>query len=230
MKNSVRFPHMMNAQLLNDLPDDHKVAFLDSCAVRVFGEDTTILTQKENAAGLFLIAYGTIEVSFLSEDGNKSIIYHATQGEMLGAIEAIAERPCAASCTAFANTTVLFCATSLLFEQLKSPVFIRNIATVAHDVMVRDNMFKSVDQFYTVEQRICIYLRYLSTPNSKFSQSQSYLANAVGCSRQTVNKELGRLRDLDIIDLDKGVIWVKDRTALARRIQDLDFSQSGLKN
>lgn len=230
MMSSARFPHLLNAPILNDLPDDRKISFLDACSVRVFDKPTDILLQSEPAGGMFLIASGTVEVSFMSEDGNKSIIYHAGPGEILGAIEAIAEKTCAASCRAFANTSVLFAATALLFEQLKSPVFIRNFAINAHLTLTRDNTFKSVDQFYTVEQKICRYLLHLSSRNSKFTQSQSYLANAVGCSRQTVNRELGRLRELNIIDQTRGAIGVLDHSALERRIEELDISNSGSRN
>jgi CRP-like cAMP-binding protein len=221
MKNSVRFPHLRNCGLLNDLPNEDKAAFLDKCAVRVFDKDTAFLTQSDFTAGMFLIATGSVEVGFLNKDGNKSIIYHAGPNETLGVIEAIAERPCAATCLAFANSAVLFCPTPLLFEQLRSPVFIRNVAAATHDMITRDNMFKSADQFYSVEQRICLYLQYLSTQKFKFMQSQSYLANAVGCSRQTVNRELGRLRELNIVDVSKGVISVLDHAALVNRIDQL---------
>ncbi|GFE64114.1 Crp/Fnr family transcriptional regulator [Litoreibacter roseus] len=230
MNNSLRFPHLLKASLLNDLPDDKKVELIDLCSVRSFPKQEVVLAQGESTSGMFMVAHGTIEVSYMSEDGHKSIIYHAGEGDALGAIEAIADRPCAATCVAFPNTTVLFCATPLLFEQLKSPVMIRNLAVIFHDMMTRDNMFKSVDQFYSVEQKICVYLHDMSSRNSKFTQSQSYLANVVGCSRQTVNRELGTLRDMNIIDISKGAIGVLDQDALARRIEDLDLSQSSRKN
>jgi CRP-like cAMP-binding protein len=221
MKNSVRFPHLLKTQLLDGLSEDTKSAFLDGCTVQTFDRNTAFLPQSETTDGMFLVASGSVEVSFLNEDGNTSIIYHAGPREVLGIIEALAERACAATCMAFANTTVLFCSTPQLFEQLKSPVFIRNIAIAMHDALARDNMFKSADQFYTVEQRICLYLGYLSSQKSQFTHSQSYLANAVGCARQTVNKELGRLRDLRIIDHSNGTINVLDHAALVKRIEEL---------
>ena len=230
MMNSTRFPHLMNAPFLNDLPDDRKASFIDGCSVKFFERETPILQQDEPSGGMFMIAHGSVEVSFLSEDGNKSIIYHAGPAEILGAIECISERPCAATCTAFANTAVLFCPTALVYEHMKSPVLIRNFAVVTHEVLTRDNTFKSVDQFYSVEQKICRYLLHLSSKNSKFTQSQSYLANAVGCSRQTVNKELGRLRDLNIIDQTRGVIGVLDHSALERRIDELDLANNSTRN
>ncbi len=230
MMNSTKYPHLLNAPLLEDLPDNQKTEFLDSCSVRIFSEPTEILAQSQPASGMFLVAHGSVEVSFLSAGGHKSIIYHAGPGEVLGSIEAIAERDCAATCQAFANATVLYCARALLFEQLKSPVFIRNFAANVHERLTRDNIFKSVDQFYTVEQKICMYLLHLSSRNSKFSQSQSYLANAVGCSRQTVNKEFGRLRELNIIDQTRGDIRVCDPDALQLRIQELEIAPTNLRN
>lgn len=221
MKNSSRFPSLLNSDLLSDLPDDQKNHFLDQCSVQIVSDTKMILAQGEYSRGLYFVADGTVEVSYCSEDGNKSIIKLATAGDILGALEAVGERPCAADCSAFAQTILLFCATPLLFEHLKSPVFVRNLAAHGHDLLTRDNRFKSVDQFYTVEQKICMHLHQYSGSNAKFNQSQSYLAEVVGCSRQTINRELGVLRDLNIIEVGKGKIIVLERDALTRRIQAL---------
>lgn len=217
---------MLIAPILKDLPEEERAAFLNACAVRIFDEATTIFAQGEMVDGMLLVAHGAVEVSYLSAEGNKSILLHAQPGQVLGAIEAISGRPSAASCKAFAKTTVLFCDTAQLFEQLQSPVFIRNFAVYAHEILSRDNTLKSVDQFYTVEQRICMYLLHLSSQKLKFTQSQSYLANAVGCSRQTVNRELGRLRDEKIIEQTRGEISVLDSAALQKRVEALEASKS----
>ena len=225
MKNSIRFPHLLKSRLLNDLPEDQKVAFLNQCAVRFFEESTQVFTQGEKPQGMVMIAHGTVEVSFVSDEGHRSIIHHSGPGETLGDAEAIADRGCAASCTALANTTLLFCATPLLFEHLKSPVFIRNFANVFCSRLERDNAFKSVDQFLPVDQRIFSYLAQLSRKKRIISQSQAYLANVVGCSRQTVNRTLGALRDDGVIELRKGVIEVVDHEALERRVHDGNRSE-----
>lgn len=170
---------------------------------------------------MFLICHGSIEVSYLSEQGHQSILYHAGSGDALGLFEALASRPCAASCVAMPNSCALFCPTPLLFQQMQSPVWIRNIAARTLVMLERDNEGKSVDQHYTVEQRICNHLWQLSTQTAEIKQSQSYLATMVGCSRQTVNKELGILRDHDVIMLGKGKITVLSRKALIDRINDL---------
>jgi len=53
-----------------------------------------------------------------------------------------------------------------------------------------------------------------SERNNTIFDSQTYLAGVVGCSRQTINKELGALRDKNFISTKKGKIEVLDREKL----------------
>jgi len=158
----------------------------------------------------------------MSADGYHAIINHSGPGAALGVMEAIAGRACAATAKAFAATTVLICPTPLLFQQLKSPVFIRNLAAMTCDMMQRDNSFKTIDKFYTAEQRICSYISQLTEGGIAIRQSQTYLAQIVGCSRQSINKELGLLKEQDIITVSKSSIIVLDQSKLKQRIADLD--------
>ena len=221
MKNTLRFPHLLDCDLFTDLADDQKADFLNQCAVRTFSSKTPVLNQGERADGMFLICHGSMEVSYVSEQGYQSILFHAGSSEILGLFEALASKPCAASCVAMPNTCTLFCPTPLLFHQMQSPVWIRNLAARTLAILERDNEGKSIDQHYTVEQRICSHLWQLSAQTKEIRQSQSYLATMVGCSRQTVNKELGILRDSDVLTLSKGKITIHNRQALMERIDDL---------
>ena len=221
MKNTLRFPHLLECDLFADLSEDQKTDFLNQCAVRSFASKTLILDQGERADGMFLICHGSVEVSYVSEQGHQSILFHAGNSDVLGMFEALASKPCAASCVAMPNTCTLFCPTPLLFHHMQSPVWIRNLAARTLHILERDNLSKSIDQHYTVEQRICNHVWQLSEQSAEIRQSQSYLATMVGCSRQTVNKELGVLRDNNTISLSKSKITVLNRQALLDRIDDL---------
>ena len=221
MKNSLRFPHLLDCEILNDLSDDQKADFLNQFGVRTFSSRTPILHQGQPPDGMFIISHGSVEVSYLSEEGFQNILFHAGPAEMLGVIETLAAKPCAASCVAMNNTCVLFCPTPLLYQQMQSPVMIRNIAGLVYATFKRENISRSINQYYNAEQRICSHLWQLSDPTAEVRQSQSYLATMAGCSRQTVNKELGFLRDSNIITLGKGKITVLDRKALADRVKAL---------
>lgn len=220
MKNSLAFPHLLRCSLLADLPDDQKIAFLDACALRRFTTPTEILSQGEPCPGIYLVAQGQVEVSYVDAMGNLSVLHISTPGDVLGDVEALSENPCAANCTAQANTSLLFCATPLVYAQLQSPVFVRNLAGIYYDRLMRDNVAKSVSQFYSVDQRLCIYLCQLtSAQRPQIRASQSALAAIIGCSRQTVNRKLGELRDDTVIQLGKGMITVLNRQALCDRIE-----------
>ncbi|WP_175500675.1 Crp/Fnr family transcriptional regulator [Litoreibacter janthinus] len=194
--------------------------------MRVFKRSSIILHQGEPTDRMYLIAEGRVEVSYVSEAGHHSIIYHAMPGQILGTVETLSERPCAGTCTALSNTTLLFCRRPELLEKMQSPIVLRNFAADLHDVLRHDNRYKSVDQFFSAEQKICAYLEKLSDIRGVFSESQGYLADVVGCSRQTVNKELGRLRETGIIEMTKFGIEIRDTEALRSRLSELDRSRS----
>ncbi|WP_298256276.1 Crp/Fnr family transcriptional regulator [uncultured Litoreibacter sp.] len=222
MNNSARFPNASRANILRDLKPEEQSRFIDSCQLRSYKRGSVILNQGDPTSYMMMIAEGRVEVSYLSETGYQSIIYHAFPGGVLGAVETLSGRPCAGTCKALVDTAILMCKRTNLYEMMRSPIFVRNQATDLHDVLVHDNRYKSIDQFFTAEQKICVYLEKLSAGDATvFMESQSYLADVVGCSRQTVNKELGRLRQQGVIETTKTGVRILDYAALSRRLAEL---------
>ena len=88
------------------------------------------------------------------------------------------------------------------------------LMSAGYDRLVRDNSTKFVDQFYPVEQRLCDYLYRLSADKPVITKTQADLAGLLGCARQTLNRELGRLRGKKILTMEKGKIHILDRQAL----------------
>ncbi len=214
MKNSARFPHLLKSGVLHDLPRDFRTDFVDRCTVQFFEEPEVILTQGEPSPGMFLIAHGNIEIIYLGRDGQRTFLARAAAGAIVGEAEAIADQICAATCETTANTTLLFCPKPLLMESLSSVQFVKNLAAVFHGHLLQLNYFKLVDRYSPVDDRLCAYLLMFSERNTKIYDTQAYLASVVGCSRQTVNRELGKLRERKIIDIRKGVIEILDREKL----------------
>lgn len=214
MRNAIRFPHLMKAPVLRDLPEAVRTRFLDECSVRSYDKSMPVLTQGDIVEGMYILAHGSVEITSINSEGQTVLIHLCRQGEVFGDIETLSENPAAANCTATAKTVMLFCAKPLLCDSMKTPVFMRNIMQVSYERLVRDNQIKFVDQFYSVEQRLCDYLFRLSAERSEISKTQADLAGLLGCARQTLNRELGRLRERDIIAIEKGKIKVRDREAL----------------
>jgi CRP/FNR family cyclic AMP-dependent transcriptional regulator len=218
MKNSLAFPWLMNCDLLADLPDDQKVAFLDVCALRRYTEPTEILSQGEPCSGFYIVADGLVEVTYCDSQGNLSVVRVAAPGDVLGDVEAISGNACAASCLTLPYSVLLFCPTPVIYTHLQSPIFIRNQARLFYDRLQRDNSARSISQFCSADQRLYIYLCQLTDEKRpEIRVNQSNLAGIVGCSRQTVNRKLGELHDEGVVRLGKGKIRVLDRASLQRR-------------
>lgn len=218
MKNSEKFPDLLNCALLDDMPVTEKAAFLDQCIAKQHTKATEILTQGELPSGIYIIAAGTAEISFITPNGNRAIITHLGTGEAMGEAEVIGQLPCVATAVAPVGTTTLLCPNSRIRTVMQSEFFIRNVARTYVGRMLRDNQFKAIDQFQPVEQRISSYLWHLSTADPVVRVSQSYLANVAGCSRQTVNRVLGRLRDDGLIAIRKEEIEVLNAELLSAQI------------
>jgi CRP-like cAMP-binding protein len=215
VRNSLAYPNLLRSNILTDLPDDVKTGFIDQCQVRCHAAPVEFLTQGIAAPGLFLVAHGRVEVSYCDAEGNSSLIYIAGAGEVLGEIEALTDNPCAASCTTLPNTTLLFCPTPQIIQRIGSTQFFRNILATMYERLMRDNRLLIINQFYTLDQRLCIYLGQLSSqkrPEVEISQAQ--LAGMIGCSRQAINRKLAKLQDEGLIALRKGTIRVLDRERL----------------
>lgn len=214
MEVSARFPQTMKADILSGLSKEFRKEFIDRCTVLTYDTPTHILTQSERSPGMFIIVSGNVEILYLGEDGQQTFFARAGAGSIVGETEAITDQLCAATAEAMANTTLLFCPKILLIEALGSIQFVKNLMKVFHGHLLQLNYFKLVDRNSPVDHRLCAYLLMFSERNSKIYDSQTYLAGVVGCSRQTINKELGVLREKNFIAIEKGSIEILEREKL----------------
>lgn len=209
------FPHLFQSPILSGLSRDQKYALLASCTARVLKSPTTILRQGEVTTGSYFVASGRVEVGYVDYSGNQVIVHTAIAGEMLGEVEALSGRPCAASCVTMPDTIVLFCPARALYAHVPPRILIPNLCTILHDRLMRENRNRMADHYYNADQRIRLYLRELTSDSDNAVRiSQSQLGVVIGCSRQTVNKMLGELRDDGIIELGRNAVRVLDRTRL----------------
>ncbi len=215
MENHVRFPHLLRSEVLEGLDTGFRKAFLNGCKVEVFQKPAMVYEQGEASDGMRLIAHGYVDVTYIGEDGQQIFLSRERMGSSMGELEAISEEPCTATCTTPANCTLLYCPKPQLFEALKNIDFIKNMARIFQRRQVHDNWHSHISQFGAVGERLRGYLYMLSRNTNKVVETQSYLAAVVGCSRQTVNRELARLRDAGVIAQNGSEIIVLDRAALS---------------
>ncbi|MHA3915885.1 Crp/Fnr family transcriptional regulator [Halovulum sp. GXIMD14793] len=210
MKVSEQFPHLLKSPLFADMPKEDARGFLDRCTPKLYRQKTVVLREGEPVEGIFIVAFGTLDIYSTSFNGHRILLHRAGQGEILGELEIMADRPCAASCETARNTTLLNVPVPLLYEHLASRKFMRNLMQTLHKRLRRENQFKVLDKCYPIRQRLSAYLLYLSGRSMIVTDNQSFLAELIGCSRQTINRELGALRDDGAIRISGRKIEIAD--------------------
>ncbi len=218
MENCVEFPHLLKADIFEGLDVEFKKTFLNTCTAKVYRCPTMIYEQGEPADGMAIVAHGHVDVNFIGEDGREVFLVRAKVGNILGETEAISGEPCAASCRTSENATILHCSIVNLGVALQNPGFIRNVTRAFHKRLVYDNKGIHIAQFGAVGQRLRGYLYLLSESTHTIRETQSYLANMVGCSRQTINRELATLREAGLIAQSGSEITVLNREALGDKL------------
>ncbi len=213
-RNSTQFPALRQAEILSGLPPETVDGILDACELLRFETRSEVLAQGMPVSAMYLIAEGAVEITCTNEAGQSVIVHLARRGEVFGETEALSDSPAAATCTAMPGTILLRCPGPLLDTCIATPEFVRNIARIFYKRLLRGNQNKFIDQFYPVEERLRAYLHLLSADTPEIAKTQADLAGLLGCARQTLNRELGRLRDRGVIEIEKGRIRVLDRDAL----------------
>lgn len=216
-RNSQLYPELLRVPLFDDLPAETAQGFLDSCIRTAHDRPTELLHQGMPCPGVHIIARGSVEVSVVDAEGHHAILVNIGAGDVFGEIETVADAPCIASCRALPGSVTLMRPGAQVLSMLSDPLFVRNIVRINYHRLLVANRFHSSNQFHPVDVRICLTLENLARNGSVIRQSQAYVAEMVGCSRQTINRVLGQLRDENIVALRKGVIEILDDEALAAK-------------
>ncbi|GGG61232.1 hypothetical protein GCM10011415_04120 [Salipiger pallidus] len=206
MKNSVAYPQLLKCRLFADLCHDDKAELLDRCTARTYELPETVLKQGELSPGIFFIAHGRMDVIVHGDGGEQTLLAHLGPGDTAGEIECISQEPCIASCRTQPLATLLLCPQPVVADYLRVPLFIRNVASVFRGRLEQDNAMKALDQHGSLEQRLFLRLRTLCDGRDRVRANQAHLAEILGCSRQSINKAIGRLRTAGIIEVAKGEV------------------------
>ncbi len=218
MENSIRFPRLLKADILEGLAPGFKKDFIDACGVVSCERPTEIYTQGKKADEVLILAHGYVDVTYLGEGGVEMFIIRLQAGTAIAEMEVISEEPCLATCKTSANAILLSCPQAQLYSALQQPVFLKNMIRAFYRRLSYVNWSKYMAQFGSVDDGLRGYLYVLSEFTSAFRETQSNLAKMVGCSRQTINRELSALREAGLIETSGSEIRVIDREMLGKSL------------
>jgi len=214
LENTTRFPHLRKVDIFNGLDASFKTDFINKCRIVSYNRPTVIYKQGQPASGVMILAHGYVDVTYLGDSGMEMFVIRLRPGTAISEMEVISELPCLGTCKTSPNAIFLACPREQLDLALQQPAYLKNMITSYYKRLSYVNWSKYLAQFGTVEERLRGYLYVLSEQTHTIRDTQSYLANMIGCSRQTINKELRVLRDEGLISQIGSEIVVLDREHL----------------
>ena len=173
--------------------------------------------------GVLLIRKGIIRIYLLSEDGRGATISRIPAGEVC-----VLSAACSLSAITFevqvqaeGETEVLVIPVQVLSALMQENLYVENFVYRSAAQRFSDAI-RAVEQilFYTLEQRVAVYLveesARLNTDTLHVTQEQ--IAQAIGSAREAVTRTLKKLSEAGMVELFRGGVRILDRKALHRLV------------
>jgi CRP/FNR family cyclic AMP-dependent transcriptional regulator len=223
---------MKNRNMLQQVPlfrdlNQQELARVEEIAIhRVFRKKTTIFMEGGEKEAVFFIQDGLVKAYKTDEEGHEQIVSLLQTGDMFPHTGFFNPTPYPATTEALVDTHVLTIPVHA-FEQLI--LAMPSIAIKVIDVMgtkIRE-LQQKLQQFsgHDVHGRILFFLLQLADKHGEVKGSRVHielpmtnqeLANAIGTSRETVNRLLNQLKKQRILETHRSEIIILDKDALKR--------------
>ena len=213
--------------LLQHLPPkelDQVVAFAQT---RRYAADEMIFNKGDPGDGLLAIVSGRVRIGTISRDGREVVLNILDAGAIFGEIALIDGRERTAHAIAMTPTEILFLDRGRFLPFLEShPSTMTRLLVVLCDrirwvsEMVEDTLF--LDLPGRLAKKLLGLARDYGEAGERGTRitlklSQQDLANLIGMTRESVNKQLRAWQDDGLIALDHGYVTILDEDGLQGR-------------
>lgn len=211
-----------------DLPDDIVERLAAATRQRFFADGAVVHRRGDPADGLYTIVSGAVRIGAQAADGRETVLTLLQPGAWFGEISLFDGRPRTHDAHAHGDTVILMVPRQD-FQQLLDtrpelyryfmPLLCRRLRSVFS--MLEDHTVLSVRA--RLVKRLLLLARTVGEASGGervLSLSQEALANMLGLSRQTVNKELKALEREGLVRLHYGQIGLPDPRALQRLLDE----------
>ncbi len=185
------------------------ISLADRCLpVKTCKKGEWVLTQGDTLDGLYIVQEGRIMLTRLSCSGRETIIEFVGPGEFFGDVPLLNGGSAPFNALALQATVLLVVRKSEFRQLLEDPVACRSLI----DVLVRrcNDAWTQIEVLGNslLEEKVRIMLDWLihrmgvQTPEGiQIKMSQSQLAKMVGCSRESLNRQLSIFKSQGLIKI-----------------------------
>jgi CRP/FNR family cyclic AMP-dependent transcriptional regulator len=208
------------SRVLRVLSAEDQLGLSERCVPLRFDKDQVVYVAGDPADSMLVLTAGQLKVSNYSVDGTEFILASVLPGETIGELGMLSDTPRTATVTAMQPSSGLMLSRSVVMALIERQSAVA-VAMLKHlaDMTRRMNGVASDLVFLDVHQRVASYLLdNVVDSTATIRTTQSFLASAVGASRQRVNVCLQEFQSNGWISLSSGVIRVRDAESLDRVI------------
>jgi CRP-like cAMP-binding protein len=187
---------------------------------------TQVLAHDRHKRELLAVVSGCIEVSSMSPQGRKYVNALLGPGQVAPLVRLLEEVPLPYDYHAHEDSVIVHLPSDAVLAELDAePALWRGVARLALQRQRQSIVLLQNQMLNTIRGRVAATLTSLiyfyggqpeAATNLPVRLSQHDLAAMLGLSRQTINKELGRLVDEGVIDMRYKRIRIADPAQLAR--------------
>lgn len=182
---------------------------------RRFAKDEIIYLQGDIASNFCYLKKGKVKVYMTSVDGMEKTLNTATNGELLGEGAFFDKKPRVSSAKAVVDTEVVMIDQKRLTELISQypKLAFELLEILSNRIRLLSSQLDSMT-FLQADARIA-HLLLESEKNGKVHLTHEEIANAVGVSRVTVSKVLGRFTKSEYISTEYRQILLKKKEKIA---------------
>ncbi|GGG43829.1 Crp/Fnr family transcriptional regulator [Bizionia arctica] len=207
-------------------PDEQKLVFnaMEPLSIK---KGSLLFYEEGIPTGIFQIKKGKAKKFKRGFSGTEQIFYIYTPGDVLGYHALFGEERYQDSCEALEDLEVNFIAKDVFFKLLQDipalqQTFIKNIG---HEFGVLANIIAVLAQ-KNLNARLAINLLILENrfqkqdKKSGIDLTREDLANIIGTSSESLGRSLKQFKDEGIIEIEKRVIYLKNREQLLQLLKN----------
>ncbi|WP_051710001.1 Crp/Fnr family transcriptional regulator [Andreprevotia chitinilytica] len=207
---------LSGSTLFCELPADELEALAQHAELRSVKAKQVIVAQGTNGHEMYAVLHGRLKVVRTNEEGREATLAILEGGEVFGEIAMLDGGPRTASVEALEPCELLVLKRDMVLGHLEShPKVMRQlIAALCQRLRSADELLQDA-LFLPMTQRLAKVLRQLGAQHGSSSDdgvlidlklTQQEIANLVGASRESVNKQLNAWVDEGLIELAGGYI------------------------
>ncbi|PKQ45236.1 Crp/Fnr family transcriptional regulator [Confluentibacter flavum] len=227
MKNFYSQFDFQSELLFEALTTDEKNAVYASMESLTIKKGSLLFYEEGVPTGIFQIKKGKVKKFKRGFSGTEQIFYIYTPGDVFGYHALFGEERYQDSCEALEDLEVNFIAKDIFFQLLQvipalQQTFIKNIG---HEFGVLANIIAVLAQ-KNLNARLAINLLILENRFEKHSKAggidltREDLANIIGTSAESLGRSLKQFKDEGIIEVDKRVIYIKNKEQLLQLLSN----------